>query len=634
MRHLAVLLSAVVACFSAPPQAWAQFARTSAPVRAPVVPTSPAALALPKLGAPGLSPTLGLSPLPTGSTLPSVTLPAPLSRVRERDGVRAQEVLPSPYPLPQGRERRTIERPQGPSVESIPKRLERLSEGATGDLKVLPSAGASESRGTAETGFNRLLGAPSARPVPASFSDAPAPAVRPLFRGGLKPASANPAAEPSAPAAPASAAPSKSSIRSYVLGTAAMKIGIEALGLAVPLIALTVFGQAKWAAVMAMGWGLSQIIGSSIGGGILDRSSPTKVLSRTMMLQAGTVGTLLALFIAQSLTGIAFAQPIAVFALHVITGVLAGVADTARQVIPPAVVGPDGQDLKVFNSKVHVAYEVAGVTGAILTGLAIKAFGLVPALLIHPPMLLLAAWLFMRLKLAPAAAPHAPAAAGSLLGRLKGGAGRAWADLKAGAAAVKGSRVVFWAAIALVIPLLLHRLLESLLIPIAAKVVLADPSVAAWIIAASNFGELLGAFWLMRANRDESKPSKLRSPFWIRLMSVGILGLWTFSLAPNLWFILPAVAFGSLSWAASDLSLRSKIQESLPAELRGRTFGFLTAAAFALVLLVSATLGFAFDAFSAGPTFWAVNAVLTLVVGGLLFAASRLAKTYPKYPAP
>ena len=94
------------------------------------------------------------------------------------------------------------------------------------------------------------------------------------------------------------------------------------------------------------------------------------------------------------------------------------------------------------------------------------------------------------------------------------------------------------------------------------------------------------------------------------------------------------MAFGSLSWAASDLSLRSKIQESLPAELRGRTFGFLTAAAFALVLLVSATLGFAFDAFSAGPTFWAVNAVLTAVVAGLLFAASRLAKTYPKDSAP
>lgn len=610
MRHLAVLLSAVLACFSAPPQAWAQFARTATPVRGPVVPTTPAALALPKLSSPGLSPTLGLSALP--SALPSLSLPAvspsiSLSPVVERAGVRAA-VAPA------------IATPA--AVEPLPKKIERLAEAATADLQGLPSAGASESRGTAETGFNRLLGAPSARPVSAPFAEATTPSPRSFFRSGLRPAQ-NAAAPESAPAAP-----SKSSVRAYVAGTAAMKIGIEALGLAVPLIALTVFGQAKWAAVMAMGWGLSQIIGSSIGGGILDRSSPTKVLSRTMMLQAATVGTLLALFIAQSLTGIAFAQPIAVFALHVVTGILAGVADTARQVIPPAVVGPDGKDLKVFNSKVHVAYEVAGVTGAILTGLAIKAFGLVPALLIHPPMLLLAAWLFTRLKLAPAVTNHVPAA-GSWHEKVKGGAGRAWADIKAGAAAVKGSRVVFWAAIALVIPLLLHRLLESLLIPIAAKTLLADPSVAAWIIAASNFGELLGAFWLMRANRNESKPSKLRSPFWIRLMSLGILGLWTFSVTPSLWFILPAVAFGSLSWAASDLSLRSKIQESLPAELRGRTFGFLTAAAFALVLLVSATLGFAFDAFSAGPTFWALNAVLSAVVLGLLFAASRLAKTYP-----
>lgn len=615
MRHFAVLLSAVLACFSAPPQAWAQFARTAAPVRVPVVPTTPAALALPKLSSPGLSPTLSLSPLPSAAALPTLTIPTvnPSAPLSSPLGVR---VAPAVAPV-------------ASVAEPLPKRLERLTEGAAADLKVLPASGASESRGTAETGFNRLLGAPSARPISAPSVDASAPAPRALFRGGLKAASANAATEPSTPAAPVPAV-SKGDVRSYLVATSVFKVGIEALGLAVPLIALTVFGQAAWAAGMAMGWGLAQIIGSSIGGGILDRKPPAQVLSRTMLLQAITVGTLLALFAAQTMTGIAFAQPLAVLGLHIVTGILAGVADTARQVIPPAIVGADGQDLKVFNAKVHIAYQVAGVAGAIAAGVIIAKFGVIAALLLHPPSFLLAAWLFSRLKLAPAMKAAAPANSLPALEKAKQGLVRAWSDFKAGLAAVKSSKVVFWASVALVIPLLLHRLLEGLLIPIAAKTILADPSVAAWIIAASNFGELLGAFWLMRANRDESKPTKLRSPFWVKMMSLGILALWTLTLAPSLWFILPAVAFGSLTWAASDLSLRSKIQESLPPELRGRTFGFLTAATFALVLLSSATLGFVFDAVAAGPAFWAINAALTAVVAGLFFAASRLSKTYPQ----
>ncbi|TBR19160.1 hypothetical protein EPO15_14540 [bacterium] len=619
MRHLAALLSAVLALSSAPPSAWAQFARTAA-VTPRVSPTVPGVLAAPKLTAPNLAPSLlsapslsvshlPLAPTPTlkaaaavaAVASPSAVTPLSLSPIGERAGVRAS----------------------APRTEPLPTRLERLSEGAAADLAVLPSAGNSQARETAGTGFDRLIGV---RSVPtASAVESAVPVAGSVFRSTLRPAASNPAAAPAETPAPV-----KTDVRTYLAGTAAFKIGIEALGLAVPLIALTVFGQAKWAALMAMGWGLSQIIGSSVGGGILDRKSPTKVLSRAMLFQAVTVGTLLALFVAQSMTGIAFAQPIVVFTLHVATGILAGVADTARQVIPPAIVGADGQDLKVFNSKVHVAYEIAGVTGAILTGLAIKAFGLVPALLIHPPLMLLAAYLFSRLKLAPAVKLEAVPNPGTLLEKLKTGVVRAWADLKTGAGAVKGSRVVFWGAVALIVPLLVHRLLESMLIPIAAKTLLADPSVAAWIMAASNFGEMVGAYWLMRANRNESAPSKLRSPFWIRLMSLGLLGLWTFTFAPSLWFILPAVAFGSLSWAASDLSLRSKIQESLPAELRGRTFGFLTAATFSLVLLVSAALGVAFDMFSAGPTFWIINAVISLMAVGMVFAASRLSKTYPK----
>ncbi|TPW19249.1 MAG: hypothetical protein FD126_2872, partial [Elusimicrobia bacterium] len=76
MRHLAALLSAVVGCASAPPQAWAQFARASAAPRVVVAPTVPGALAAPRLGAPNLAAPFLSAPSLSVSALPTVTAPA------------------------------------------------------------------------------------------------------------------------------------------------------------------------------------------------------------------------------------------------------------------------------------------------------------------------------------------------------------------------------------------------------------------------------------------------------------------------------------------------------------------------------------------------------------------------------
>ncbi|MBI5595338.1 MAG: MFS transporter [Elusimicrobia bacterium] len=618
MKLLAALLAGTIA-FPAP--TFAQFAR-SAPVRVQSTPVVVAPLQAPQLAAPSFAqlplggvPSLTAPNLP--SVMPTLNMPAPQVRAAaaaQAAAVAAQSLAPSARATPKAE-----------AKAPLAQRIQALSQAAAKDLQALPAASTNESHAAAETGFARLIGVELAG---RSAADAALPIAAPsrTLRSGLARPSraANKAAAETAAPAPDSL--KNPQVRWYLAGTALFKVGMEALGLAVPLIALTVFGQATMAAALAMGWGLSQIVGSSVGGGLLDRKAPAKVLKWSMGLQALSVGTLLSLFVVQSSFGIPLALPAVIFGLHVVTGVLAGVADTARQVIPPLLVGSEGKRLKVFNSKVHVAYEVAGVAGALLTGVLISAFGLVPALILHPPAYLLAAWAFSRLKLAdnPAAAAAAPA--GNLLESVK----RAWADLKAGFVAVKGSKVVFWAAVALVLPLVLHRLLEGLLVPIAAKTLLGAPSVAAWIIAASNFGELMGAFFLMKANMSDAEASKLRSPFFIRLMAAGVLALWVLNFAPSFWFILPAVAFGSFSWAASDLSLRSKIQETLPPAVRGRAFGFLTAAAFAVVLAASFGLGLLFDALPAAPVFWGVNAALTLMAVGLFYAAKKLAATYPK----
>ncbi|MBI4423891.1 MAG: MFS transporter [Elusimicrobia bacterium] len=477
-------------------------------------------------------------------------------------------------------------------------------------------------RAAAESAFARLLPGYAEAKTEETAASGPAPAAlgeaSALRPGGEVP----PAIEGDAGVPAPAQAPSLA--RGYLLGTGIFKLGMEAVVIAMPQVALAVSGQMAWTAVMMVGWVLSQALASSLAGGMLDRNSPTKVLSRSLAVMAGIVTAILAFAaidaIAGGALGVALFNKYTLLALYSLAGAAWGVADTARQVIPPLAVGRDERAIKLFNAKTHTAYEIAGVIGAVATGWMIQSFGLVQALILHPPAFLLAAWVFSRLRLtAPPPAAAEP----------KEGAG-GWRDLREGMRTIFSHSMYRWGAFALIVPVVIHRIFEGVLIPAFAKGVLHDPAQAAWIMGASNFGELLGACLLMRAMLSE-KPDVARTAFWVKLMAFGLLGLWALSATTQLWLLLPLVAFKSLSWAASDLSLRGKLQNSLPPAVRGRTFGFIGAVGYVAVMAISLGLGLLMDAAGKAPVIFGVNVGLTLLLALLLAAAARLAKIPPPH---
>lgn len=428
---------------------------------------------------------------------------------------------------------------------------------------------------------------------------------------------------------PAPAAGKTKTVRWYLAGTSVFKIGMEALGLAVPLIAMTVFGSVTWAAVMAVGWVLSQALFGTLSGGLLDRHSSSKILSWSMAGQAAAVAALLGLFAVDKIFPLALGFPLFnpyfLLALYSLAGGFMGASDTARQVIAAEVVGDNEKDVKVFNARTHMAYEISGVIGAVSVGVAIKAFGLIAALVIHPPAYFLAALAFSRMNLPKK--KHVVEQKAASVNKITKGIRGYFSDIRHGFKTVWSHPTYKWGMLALVVPLAIHRLLEGLLIPAFAKGVLNDPSSAAWIVGASNFGELIGAILLARILLRPG--SGARSGFWVRLMAVGLLGLWAMSFTQELLILLPLIAFGSLSWAASDISLRGKLQNSLPQAMRGRAFGFIGAVGYVTILLASLSLGWLMDAWGGGPIFLAVNAVIT-VSALLLFKAGKVLTETPK----
>ena len=301
--------------------------------------------------------------------------------------------------------------------------------------------------------------------------------------------------------------------------------------------------------------------------------------------------------------------------LYLLIGGVTGVIETTRHSIPVLLLGQDEAALKQYNAKLHIWYEVAGVAGALAAGALIGLVGPLWSLVIQPPAFALAAWYFWRVK---HAVPEGGASAKSGIGARVAAYFR---DIKAGAKLVLGDGRMRWVALAFVLPQIIHRVFENLLIPVFAKKVLEDPSASAWLLTASNAGELAGAAILL----------KLASRFpdtsgWVKWGALGLLLTWALALSHSLPILLPLILLSSLTWAASDLSLRSEVQRSVAEKDQSRAIGFLYGAFVIGSALVSLALGGLLDAMPvAAGLFWICGG-FSVLASVVLFASRRLKK--------
>ena len=173
-----------------------------------------------------------------------------------------------------------------------------------------------------------------------------------------------------------------------------------------------------------------------------------------------------------------------------------------------------------------------------------------------------------------------------------------------------------WVAVAFVLPQIVHRILESLLAPLFAKRVLMDPGAAGYLMTASNMGELIGAVLLLRY------AAKLKAPRWVKWGAMAMLASWAMLFTSTLPFILPVFLLMSMTWAASDLALRSEVQSSLSEKEQPRVTSVLFSAFVLGAAAVSLGLGALFDLL---PITWALAGVFALftAIGGAVHHASR-----------
>lgn len=387
-------------------------------------------------------------------------------------------------------------------------------------------------------------------------------------------------------------------------GTASFKLGMEVVKLGVPLYALQELGGATKVAMLAVSYGLAQAVFSSWAGALIDRFPASKVLAGAVRTQAALVGGLLLLGWTGLLT------PWVLLPIYGLVGATVGIAETTRKTLPPMILGQDNEALNRYNGSLHAYYEVAGVAGAISAGLLIGLLGPLNAMILQPPAFLLGGWLFARVR---HSFEKKSGEGGTLGAKVKSYFG----DLKAGVRTIASSVALRWLALAMVLPQIVHRVFEDLMLPVFAKKVLEAPTNSAWMLASSNLGELVGAIVLLKLAERFKGPH-----LWVKWSAMGLLAAWALSMTTSLPILLPIILVFSASWAASDLSLLSELQSRVAEKELPRALSVLFAATVIAGMLISLALGRFMDAVPLSTAFLAVNAAFT-GLAALVWLASR-----------
>ncbi|KAF9325869.1 hypothetical protein BG006_010650 [Podila minutissima] len=369
----------------------------------------------------------------------------------------------------------------------------------------------------------------------------------------------------------------------YIAGIMMYKFGLEAFTGSITLLASDRFKDVGAYTNLGILLGINQAFQcvGSIAIAPLIRRFPTKSVLSGAILMFGILSALIVIIDVATGGQIPVGKIqrygnwniLILFPIYSIIGICHGMIELIRRVIPKDIVGGDVIKLKQMDATVHVFYEVAGTAGAFFSTFLVLKLGNAIAPAMTPFLFVFASiiWRFIGLLDSDHAnRQHLESLdRSSLIVQIGHGFKYFGLSIYRGAQIIFTSRKFIWLIPGYSIPLFTHRYLESQLSPAFAKRILKEGAYAQLMVGGSNFGELLGALFVLFFAR------KIKTPLpWLRLDALGLLIIWilpysypkipeeSLSYAWTLAAIWIPVSFG---WAAGDVSLAAYIQSALAA---------------------------------------------------------------------
>lgn len=355
----------------------------------------------------------------------------------------------------------------------------------------------------------------------------------------------------------------------YIVGLMSFKFAFESIGVSISLFVLNRLDGYSNANIilsnLVIANGLSQSIGSAMSGGLLNRFLPNRLMATGV-----TLFTLMGLFynLAETITGgtinnKGYWNPWIIFPIYILMGLCVGILETCRRTISASIVGVDTNKLKVMDATVHIFYEIGGTIGAFISTLLIQSLNYVYSTGVVLIFFIISIICYSLISLQHEIINEKQDKGFDNLTCFV--LIKSWIDsLKLGTKIVFSGRKFIWLIPCYILPLVIHRLFENVIFPYYAKNILKDGSFTGILLAASNFGELIGAFLVLKL------VNYIKSPIpWIRIDSLMMYLMWTLVYIgdnKNPWIgvgiIIPLIIPISFGWAAGDVSLLAHIQSN------------------------------------------------------------------------
>ncbi|KAF2031663.1 hypothetical protein EK21DRAFT_99602 [Setomelanomma holmii] len=258
----------------------------------------------------------------------------------------------------------------------------------------------------------------------------------------------------------------------------------------------------------------------------------------------------------------------AMIPIFCISGVVYGMVELIRRVIPRDLVGGNVQKLRRMDSLVHIFYEISGTAGAFTTALAlIPHFGNNFSFLITPIFFAAAAilWWFVNDGVERSAAPLVLESQPTYVKAVAGGFYLFFESCWTGGKIIFTHRKFVWLLPGYAVALYGHRYLENAIAPAIARRYMGNSAWAQIMVGGSNFGELLGALFVFMFTNLVNTPMP-----WLRIDAIALLIVWYLPYwhppkndVGQAWIVAATFLPISFGWAAGDVSLAAYIQASL-----------------------------------------------------------------------
>ncbi|KAJ4369819.1 hypothetical protein N0V83_005583 [Neocucurbitaria cava] len=254
--------------------------------------------------------------------------------------------------------------------------------------------------------------------------------------------------------------------------------------------------------------------------------------------------------------------------IYCVCGVVYGMVELIRRVIPRDLVGGNIQKLRRMDAMVHIFYEISGTAGAFCTALAlIPHFGNNFSFIITPITFAGASilWFFIR----ETGTPRGDTASvlesqPTYVKAVIGGFYLFFESVWTGAKIICTHRKFIWLLPGYAAALYGHRYLENGIAPAVARRYLGNSAWSNIIVGGSNCGELLGALFVFLFTNLVNTPIP-----WLRMDALALLIVWYLPFwhppknVGQAWIAAATFLPISFGWAAGDVSLAAYIQASL-----------------------------------------------------------------------